>query len=209
MAAPLDIAGVRFGKLVAIAHVGSRNGRRLWSCKCDCGGAITARAMSLQSGNTKSCGCLRADLARERFTKHGAKADHKVRGEYLAWSLMRDRCNNPNNKSFNRYGGRGIRVCSRWEDFASFLLDMGPRPPGATIDRIDGSKGYEPENCRWATRKEQARNRDYCIRVDWNGKERFLWDLADEHGIPVHTVHQRLHRGWSIERAVTQKPRTQ
>ena len=139
--------------------------------------------------------------------KHGAKKNRRPTPEYAVWSLMRDRCNNPNNQSYAYYGGRGIRVDASWDDFAVFLSDMGFRPPGSTIDRIDPDGNYEPSNCRWATRKEQSRNRTYCKRVTWKGQERLLWELADEHGIPVQTVHQRLHRGWDLERTLTQPMR--
>lgn len=119
---------------------------------------------------------------------------------------MRDRCNNQKNGSYSYYGGRGIKVDPRWDDFAAFLSDMGERPTKLhTIDRFPDKNGdYGPDNCRWATRKEQSRNRDYCKRVQWDGQERLLWELADEFGIPVHTVHQRLHRGWSLEQTLTQ-----
>lgn len=136
--------------------------------------------------------------------KHGGKANRTATPEYAVWSLMRDRCNNPANKSYSYYGGRGISVTPRWDDFALFLADMGPRPSGSTIDRVKSDGNYEPGNCRWATRKEQSRNRDYCRRVTWQGAERLLWELAEEHGIPTHTMHQRLHRGWTLERTLTQ-----
>lgn len=136
--------------------------------------------------------------------KHHGKPNGVPTPEYAVWSLMRDRCNNNRNRSYSYYGGRGISVDKSWDDFTVFLADMGPRPDGATIDRIDTNKGYAPDNCRWATRKEQSRNRNYCIRVNWNGSDRYLWDLADEYGINIQTVHQRLHRKWTLERTLTQ-----
>lgn len=136
--------------------------------------------------------------------KHSGKPNGSPTPEYVVWSLMRDRCNNNKNKSYKYYGGRGISVVEKWDDFSVFLADMGPRPAGSTIDRIDTNKGYGPDNCRWATRKEQSRNRNYCIRVNWNGADRYLWELADEYGISVQIVHHRLHRKWTLNRAITQ-----
>ena len=140
--------------------------------------------------------------------KHGAKRNYATTPEYVVWSLMRDRCNNPANGSYAYYGGRGISVCDRWSDFAVFLADMGKRPAGFTLDRKDGNRNYEPDNCQWASRKDQSRNRDYCRRVTWQGSERLLWELAEEHGIPNHLMHQRLYRGWSLDRVFTQPIRS-
>jgi hypothetical protein len=205
MPAAINISGVRFGSLIANSDIGpDKRKQRIWSCTCDCGNVIHVAAGVLRNGNTKSCGCLKAELAKQRFTKHGAKVDRKPTPEYVSWSLMRDRCNNHNNPNFNYYGGRGISVAKEWDDFNVFLADMGQRPNGSTIERIDSNGNYEPVNCRWATRKEQARNRAYCRRVLWDGQERLLWELADEHKVPVHIVHQRLHQGWDLNRTLTQ-----
>lgn len=200
----IDISGQRFGRLVAEKDIGLIHGARRWLCRCDCGKITISTASTLRGGNTKSCGCLRQEKSKARFTTHGAKVDKTVTPEYVVWSLMRDRCSNPSNKKFDYYGGKGIKVCQRWDDFSLFLADMGTRPPGLTIDRINADGDYEPCNCRWATRKEQSRNREYCRRVVWDGKEQLLWKLADEYGVPVHTVHQRLNRGWSLDRTLTQ-----
>lgn len=200
----LNLEGLRFGRLVALSDSGSAKGQRLWQCQCDCGQSAMVRAAALRSGNTRSCCCLFTESVKESFTTHGAKSGGVVAPEYVVWSLMRNRCNNPNNEDFAYYGGRGIRVTPRWDDFSVFLSDMGPRPPLTTIDRIESDGNYEPGNCRWATRKEQSRNRAYCKRVMWDGKERLLWELADEFNIPVHTVHQRLYRNWTLEKTLTQ-----
>lgn len=204
MAKALNITGERFGMLVAKKDIGSRNGRRIWLCVCDCGGESKLTVGSLRSGNSMRCDGHRSETAKTTFTRHGAKANKQTSYEYVVWTLMRDRCNNPNNKSYGYYGGRGISIDPKWDDFSVFLSDMGCRPSGMTLDRIDSELGYSPTNCQWATRKQQSRNRKYCRKFVWNGQEQFLWKLAEDHGIPVHTMNQRLHRGWTLDRALNQ-----
>lgn len=202
MSARADLEGKRFGRLLVTSLTSTDKSRVAWECLCDCGKCVVLKTMSLTSGNTRSCGCLKSEEASRRFTKHGHS--HRSR-EYGIWSLMRDRCNNPHNKSFPYYGGRGIKVCARWDDFSAFLSDMGASPAKHTLDRIEGDKGYYPENCRWASRLEQARNRDYCRVIEYMGEKAKLVDIADRNGIPVSRVHNRLAKGWTPHRALTQQ----
>lgn len=123
---------------------------------------------------------------------------------YNVWRTMRQRCLNPRSSVYPQYGGRGITVCERWGSFAAFHEDMGEQPPGMTLERIDNSKGYCPSNCRWATRKEQARNRRSNRMITLNGRTMCLYDWADEYGISGRIVCTRFYtRKWSIERALT------
>lgn len=159
-----DILGQRFGKLVAIARAGSVNRNAAWECQCDCGITKTIQARHLKSGNTVSCGCYAIEVR----TTHGMKNDGPL---YWTWSAMIQRCTNPNHQAFKNYGARGIRVCERWrgrDGYVNFLSDMGERPDGMTMDRIDNDGNYEPGNCQWATwdhqaatRRPKSKNREY------------------------------------------------
>lgn len=159
----INILGQRFGRLIVIDLAERRgpHGRSLWLCRCNCGEQIAAYPENLRSGNTKSCGCWHREIDRAFHLRHGEadRRNGKVTTEYRSWCAMLARCNNPNNHAYDRYGGRGIRVCKRWLKFENFLADMGRRPLGLTLDRINNDGGYKPSNCRWATPKQQANNR--------------------------------------------------
>lgn len=155
----IDITGHRFGKLVVSEFAGIDR-RARWACHCDCGKTIIVYASYLRAGDTRSCGCLQREIFHDHNLQHGHARHGKRHYLYLTWVKMRERCNNPAHKFFKYYGARGIKVCERWNDFTTFLADMGERPPGHTLDRYPNKNGnYEPSNTRWATPKQQAQNR--------------------------------------------------
>ena len=153
-----NLKGLKVGRLLVLEETDKRIFRKVvWKCLCDCGNIVEVRSSNLSTGGTKSCGCLNRE-PRMTNLKHGHRRTKKVTATYISWANMLNRCSSPNSPEFHRYGGRGITVCERWNDFRNFLEDMGIRPEGLTIDRIDNDRGYEPENCRWVTHKENNRN---------------------------------------------------
>jgi hypothetical protein len=153
--------GTRYNFLTFVGDGGSdKIGSRKWVMKCDCGAVKTVRASCVKTSGTVSCGCYaRTNLGRRAY-KHGGKLAGKHTPEYLVWVGIKTRCLNPNDPGYKNYGGRGIRVCDLWkDDFGAFLRDMGPRPRGLSIGRVDNDGHYEPGNCRWETAEQQARNK--------------------------------------------------
>lgn len=158
----IDLAGQKFGRLTAISDVAA-GGRVAWMCRCECGGEVVVSRNNLRSGAARSCGCLRREVQSQTATRRNLVHGHNRVGAqtrtHRSWTAMLSRCRDVNLTSYPSYGGRGIVVCERWLKYQNFLEDMGERPDGTTLDRIDNDGNYEPGNCRWATGSEQQRNK--------------------------------------------------
>lgn len=159
----IDISGHKFNRFTALSFIERKRGHDYWLCRCDCGQSRAVQRRRLTLGHSKSCGCLKNEIIRERSLTHGLRRTV----EYRAWSHIKSRCTNPNVWNYHNYGGRGIKVCALWmASFEAFYADLGPRPEGKySIDRIDNNRGYEPGNCRWATPEMQRANRRDSNRV--------------------------------------------
>lgn len=201
-----DLTGRTFGNLTAI-YVDKEAKRRAWVCECACGKRTTVTTAHLMNGHTRSCGCLQSATTTARNTKHGqSKTGRPGRRAYIVWGAMRQRCLNPNNPKYPRYGGRGIRICERWDSFENFLADMGERPPGSSLDRINNDGNYEPGNCRWATPREQQQNRSSNRNITVRGRKACLIEWSRITMIDRATIRGRIRRGWSPERAISVLP---
>ena len=156
-----DLTGQRFERLLVLTPKKISNKKRhiVWECVCDCGIKTEATGSELRSGHKKSCGCLRLDALFAIHTKHGHSSSQQLSPTYVSWAAMLTRCTNKNSQNFRHYGGRGILVCERWKNFENFLHDMGERPIGMSIDRIDVNGNYDPLNCKWADKYQQASNK--------------------------------------------------
>lgn len=199
MVAKTDLIGRVFGEMAVVsASESDRHGKARWLCRCACGTEKTVNASALMSGLTKSCG-----THRQAITQHGNARIGYITSDYRSWAAMIQRCTNANNPNYSVYGGRGIGVCERWRTFANFIADMGPKPNSAyTIERQDNSRGYEPSNCRWATRRDQVLNRAYTKMTDRiataiRNSKRSHSSLADEYGVSKSTISAiRSGRNW-------------
>lgn len=196
-----DITGRVFGRLTVLGFVEKRGRRLFWLCRCQCGTCKAVSRNHLSSGHAQSCGCLRREKAATLKRTHGRSdsVEHRI------WRGIKSRCHNPNSRQYADYGGRGILVCKRWKaSFEAFFTDMGPRPSANhSIDRINNDRGYSPENCRWAERKQQNRNSRHNHLFTYNEETLCLAEWADRFGISPATLSYRLHRGWDFHRAVT------
>jgi len=196
----IDVSGMRFGRLLVLSKPDIvRRGRRHVECQCDCGNIVFVEPRVLRAGHATSCGCYHREVVSAicaNRLKHG-HARQNDSPEYVAWIHMKSRCYRERDSKFHLYGGRGISVCERWlNDFSAFLADMGPRPsPRHSIDRIDVNGDYCSANCRWATPKQQSRNKTRHRLVEIDGKTMCLAEACERTGVNYRSALWRLNNG--------------
>lgn len=199
-----ELTGKIFGRWTVIKYI-RQNERHdsVWLCKCQCGTVREVVGGSLRGGVSLSCGCLSIEVSTKKATKHGLKK-HPL---YTIWKDMRKRCNNPNHAMYRHYGGRGIKVCERWNDFKAFYDDVIlTYKTGLTLDRFPNNDGdYEPTNFRWATLYEQSINKRSNLNLTFNGVTKVASVWADELGIKRPTLYDRKRHGWTDEEALLGK----
>lgn len=190
-----------FNQLTIISISHNVKHKTFWNCICSCGAKTIVETYAFSSGKTKSCGCLiKQNMSRRT---HG----YSHTSEYHIWLGIKGRCYNTKNPAYNDYGGRGIKMSENWKNsFSNFINDMGYRPSSKySIDRIDNNKGYSKENCRWATQKEQCRNKRINKVYEHNGKYKCLKEWAEYFEIPYKLLWRRLKHGWSFEESLTKE----
>lgn len=197
-----NLNGMRFSRWLVISQSQSMNKGRAFNCVCDCGTRRVVRATELVIGKSHSCGCLNAERSSQRNRTHGMKGTK----EYKAWDSIKQRCYNPRHKSFKDYGERGIVMCPEWlASFEAFFSHVGAAPSKAhSVERIDNSRSYEPGNVRWATSREQARNRRSSAVIHAFGEAKTLvaWTEDARCSVTQAALGKRLEAGWEAERAI-------
>ena len=212
----IDQTGKRFGRLVVLSVEGkTKSGSYRWKCLCDCGNETVVSSTNLVTCNTSSCGCLMAENRLASRLTHGHSSGGEVSRTYACWRSMRARTLNKENKGYKNYGGRGISICDRWGKFKNFLEDMGEIPEGFTLERIDNEGNYCKENCRWATRTRQSRNRRNvllsvemarAIRTD----NRNTWAIAKDYGVfEVSIIQVKANKIWKENQPLFYEPQPQ
>jgi hypothetical protein len=212
MGSLIDLTGMRFGRWVAIerdpiVHAAGA----YWICKCDCGTIRSVNTQALRKGKSTSCGCYHAELTSVINRTHGKS---KTRLHNI-WSSIRERCNCKTSTAYKYYGGKGIKLCKEWEDYEVFEkwalsngYDANAKSHACTIDRIDNSKGYSPDNCRWVDSTVQANNQTRNVNVTFNGKTKTIAEWGKTKGWNYRIIYDRIQKyGWSVERALTEEPR--
>lgn len=198
-----DLTDKLFGRWTVKLYAGKRGKNHYWECVCLCGTTRAVAGYALTGETTGSCGCLKSEQMRAKKTRHGGKGTP----EYIAWKNLRARCGNPKKPVYRYYGGRGIKCCERWNDFANFLADVGHRPTAdCSIDRINADGHYEPSNCRWATKTEQANNRCNSHRLDHNGRTHTIAEWGELLDLSAGMLYTRIRAGWPVELALTLPP---
>jgi len=208
----IDLTGKRFDRALVLGQGEKGRDKDVrWVIRCACGRVKTVRGSSLRSGRTRSCGCIHREFMRDTPPAmthgHGRHTYQRQSPEYRSWAGMIQRCINPKAPGYHRWGGRGITVCDKWRhSFEAFLHDMGPRPMGTSLDRIDNDGPYTKQNCRWATRAEQHRNQRRTVLLTRDGLTLSASEWDRHLGFSRGMVLQRLRYGWTPERALTTPP---
>jgi len=194
----IDLTGKKIGRWTVI-ELATREPYRSWKCICECGSSKVVNGAHLRSGQSQSCGCLIREITSKRVKTHGMTRTPT----YESWRSMLSRCDNKSSGNYHYYGGIGINYDPSWSDFSVFLEDMGIRPEGTSLDRIDNSMGYSKDNCRWATPLEQASNKRNCMQLTHNGVTKTSAAWSKDLGMSKSAVYTRVRNGWDVSMAVT------
>lgn len=198
--AKIDYIGFKFGRLTVTSEADPSGQMRKVNASCECGNNAVFFLKNLKKGHTQSCGCRHLEI----ITRHGNSTRAATSPEYGSWSSMHSRCNNQNDLAYVNYGGRGISICPAWNaDFVIFLRDMGPRPVGTSLDRINVNGNYEPSNCRWATKKMQVNNTRVSVFIEHAGVRMTMTQWSEHLGISLKRIAYRVAHNWPAEMALS------